>query len=184
MRKKPPRYAIRQRTCHSNRATDPPKEEQMRRVIAGICMALSLAMVGAAPAGAASTTVQGTGSYEQLVVKNGAGNLVFKLHAPGGKCDIKYLLVRFRDRDGTRYSMEAGCYPGPVWAANVVRGTNLVDCPRFTLAYNQTGSVWTGTIPRTCLRGLAGPVKVTESYVDDYSPNVNEVPATTYVAQG
>jgi hypothetical protein len=25
---------------------------------------------------------------------------------------------------------------------------------------------------------------VTESYVDDYSPNVNEVPATTYVAQG
>jgi hypothetical protein len=27
-------------------------------------------------------------------------------------------------------------------------------------------------------------VKVTESYVDDYSPNINEVPATKYVAQG
>jgi hypothetical protein len=174
-----------QRTCPKfEPAADPPKEEQMRRVIAGTCMALSLAMVGVAPAGAASTTVQGTGSYEQLGVKNGAENLVFKIHAPGGKCDIKYLLVRFRDRDGTRYSMEAGCYPGPVWAANVVRGTSLVDCPRFTLTYNQTGSVWTGTIPRTCLRGLAGPVKVTESYVDDYTPNVNEVPATTYVAQG
>ena len=156
----------------------------MRRMIMGTFMALSLAMVGAVPAGAASTTVQGTGSYDKLVVKNGAENLVFKIYAPGGKCDVRYLLVRFRDRDGTRYSMEAGCYPGAVWAANVVRGTSLVDCPSFTLTYNQTGSVWTGTLPRTCLRGLAGAVKVTESYVDDYSPNVNEVPATAYVAQG
>ena len=156
----------------------------MRRVIVGTCMALSLAMVGVSPAGAASTTVQGTGSYEQLVVKNGVQNLVFKSYAPGGACDIRYLVIRFRDRDGTRYSMEAGCYPGGGWAANVVRGSNLVDCPRFTLTYSQTGSVWTSTIPRTCLRGLAGPVKVTESYVIDSSPNTNEVPPTTYVAQG
>jgi len=27
-------------------------------------------------------------------------------------------------------------------------------------------------------------VKVTDSYVDDYSPNINEVPATKYVKQG
>jgi hypothetical protein len=161
----------------------PPEEEQMRRVIVGTCMALSLAMVGVAPAGAATTTVQGTGSYEQLVVKNGAQKLVFKIHAPGGDCDIRYLMVRLRDRDGTRYSMEAGCYFGE-WAANVVRGEALVECPAFTLTYNETESMWTGAIPRTCLRGLAGSVKVTESYVDDYSPNLNEVPATSYVAQG
>lgn len=156
----------------------------MRRLIAVICVALNLAIVGVAPAGAASTTVQGTGSYEQLVVKNGAQKLVFKIHAPGGGCDIRYLRVNFRDRDGTRYSMEAGCYSGGVWAANVVRGMDLVDCPSFTLAYNATEGVWTGAIPRTCLRRLAGSVKVTDSYVDDYSPNLNEVSATPYVAQG
>jgi len=27
-------------------------------------------------------------------------------------------------------------------------------------------------------------VKVTDAYVDDYSPNINEVPATKYVKQG
>jgi len=156
----------------------------MRRVIVGTCLALTLAMIGITPAGAASTTVQGTGSYEQLVVKNGTQNLVFKIHAPGGKCGIKYVRVTFRDRDGTRYSMEAGCYPGGVWAANVMRRMSLVDCPGFTFKYDQAGSVWTSTIPRSCLNGLAGSVKVTESFLDDYSPNINEVPATPYVAQG
>jgi len=38
--------------------------------------------------------------------------------------------------------------------------------------------------PPKCLNGLAADVKVTESYVDDYSPNSNEVPATKYVSQG
>ena len=156
----------------------------MSRLITGTLMALSLALIGAIPAGAASTTVEGTGSYEKLVVKNGNQNLVFNLHAPGGKCDIKYLSVKFRDRDGTRYEMNGGCYPGAVWAASLVRGETLVECPTFTLKYNRTAGVWTGSIPRTCLRRLDAAVKVTGSYVDDYSPNVNEVPATRYVAQG
>jgi hypothetical protein len=34
------------------------------------------------------------------------------------------------------------------------------------------------------LKRLGAAVKVTESYVDDYSPNINEVPATRYVSQG
>ena len=156
----------------------------MRRLIVGTCVALSLALIGTAPAGAASTTVQGTGSYEKLVVKNGNQNLVFQIHAPGGKCVIKYLAVKFRDRDGTRYEMNGGCYPGPVWAASLVRGTKLVNCAKFTLKYNATKGVWTGTIPRTCLKGLASVIKVTESYVDDYSPNINEVPDTKYVKRG
>lgn len=156
----------------------------MRRLIMGTCIALSLGMMGVSPAGAASTSVLGTGSYEKLVVKNDAKSLIFKIFAPGGECNIKYVAVKFRDRDGTRYEMDGGCYPGAVWASSLVRGTKLVDCPTFTLKYNATGGVWSASIPRTCLNGLAAAVKVTESYVDDYSPNVNEVPATKYVSQG
>jgi len=80
--------------------------------------------------------------------------------------------------------VDGGCYPGDTWAASLVRGTALVDCDGFKLTFNDTNTVWTGSIPRSCLKRLAGPVKVTESYVDDYSPNINEVPATNYVAQG
>lgn len=161
-----------------------PKEQQMRRWIIGAFMALSVVMMAVAPAGAASTTVHGTGSYEKLVVKNGTKALVFKIFAPGGECAVKYISVKFRDRDGTRYQMEAGCYPGAVWASNLVRGQKIVDCPKFRLNYNATGDVWTATIPRTCLKQLAPAVKVTESYVDDYTPSPGEVPATKYVAQG
>ena len=127
---------------------------------------------------------EGTGSYDKLVVNNAAKKLVFKVFAPGGECDIKYLHVKFRDRDGTKYEMDGGCYPGATWAASLVRGTAIVDCDGFKLTFNDTNTVWTGSIPRSCLKKLAGPVKVTESYVDDYSPNINEVPATKYVAQG
>jgi hypothetical protein len=104
--------------------------------------------------------------------------------APGEECDIKYLQVKFRDRDGTRYEMDGGCYPGGVWAASLVKGKKIVSCPKFRLRFNDTSSVWTGKIPRTCLKGLDAAVKVTYSYVDDYSPNLNEVPATKYVKQG
>lgn len=155
----------------------------MRRLIAGTCMALTMALIGATTAGAASTMVEGSGSYEKLVVKNGK-NLVFKVFAPGGECDIKYLTVKFRDRDGTRYLIDGGCYPGGVWASSLVRGDVLMDCPGFTLKFKESGSVWTGKVPRSCLKRLAGAVKVTESYVDDYSPTINEVPATKYVKRG
>jgi hypothetical protein len=147
-------------------------------------MALLVAIIGSAPALAATITINGTNSYEKLVVNNANKQLVFKLHAPGGACAINYLNVKFRDRDGTRYEMDGGCYPGATWAASLVRGQNLVDCSGFTLKYNQTKSIWTGTIPRTCLKKLAGPIRVTESYVNDYSPNPGEVPATKYVRQG
>ena len=154
------------------------------RALLAAGLAIVMVTVGAVSAQAASTTVQGTGSYDKLVVNNGTQNLVFKVFAPGGECDIRYLRVKFRDRDGTRYTMEAGCYPGAVWAASLVRGQTIVDCSGFTLTYNTERSVWTGKIPRTCLIGLGGDVKVTESFVDDYSPMVNEVPPTGYVNQG
>ena len=155
----------------------------MRKLMIGLTATALMITMGTV-AQAASITVQGTGSYDKLVVNNGDTNLVFKIHAPGGKCDIKYLKVAFRDRDGTRFAMDGGCYPGPTWAASLVKGQRLIDCGRFTLKFNADTSVWTGTIPRNCLNGLAGAIKVTESYVDDYSPNINEVPATRYVAKG
>lgn len=139
--------------------------------------------VGLVPAQAATTSVNGSGSYEKLVVNNGTKNLVFKLHAPGGACDIQYLAVKFRDRDGTRYAMDGGCY-GVKWAASLARGDKLVDCADFRLRYNADKGVWTGTIPRTCLKRLGSAIKVTESYVQDGTPVVNEVPATKYVRQG
>lgn len=156
----------------------------MGRLAASFCIAVIMAMVGAVPAQAATTSVTGAGSYQKLVVINGANNLVFKIHAPGGKCAVRYIRVTFRDRDGTAYQMDAGCYPGAVWDANVVRGDAIVACPDFTFRYNADKGIWTATIPRTCLNGLASAVKVTESFVDDYSPNPGEVPATQYVSQG
>jgi len=155
----------------------------MRKLAAIVTTALMITAMGTA-AQAASTSVDGTESYEKLVVNNGNNNLVFKLHAPGGKCAIKYLQVKFRDRDGTAYEMNGGCYPGAVWAASLVRGDKLIDCNNFTLKYNATSSVWTGTIPRTCLNRLGGAIKVTYSYVDDYSPMPGEVTGTKYVAKG
>jgi len=155
----------------------------MRKLMIGLT-ALALTITMGSVAQAASTTVEGSGSYEKLVVNNGNNNVTFRIHAPGGKCDIRYLKVAFRDRDGTRYAMEAGCYPGATWAANIVRGDRLIDCGRFTLRFDADKSVWTATIPRNCLARLGAAIKVTASYVDDYTPNANEVPATPYVAKG
>jgi hypothetical protein len=156
----------------------------MRKLLIGIMASALMIMTGAAAEGA-STSVEGQGSYDKLVVNNGDTNLVFKIHAPGGKCEIKYLKVAFRDRDGTRFAMDGGCYPGPTWAASLVKGGDrLIDCGGLTLKFNADKSVWTGTIPRSCLNGLGGAIKVTESYVDDYTPNINDVPATRYVAKG
>ena len=156
----------------------------MRRPVIGLLTALALLLGSAIPALGASTSVTGSGSYEKLVVNNGSKALVFKIHAPGGECAIKYLAVKFRDRDGTRYAIDGGCYPGPTWGISLVRGDTLVDCGGYTLTYNTDKGFWTGKVPRTCLKRLGAAVKVTESYVDDYSPTINEVPATRYVAQG
>ena len=93
----------------------------MRRVIAGLCVVMSLAVVGATPAGAATATVEGTGSYDKLVVNNAAKKLVFKVFAPGGECAIKYVQRevprprRHEIRDGRRLlpRCHMGRQPGP-----------------------------------------------------------------------
>ena len=143
-----------------------------------------IAAMGTA-AQAASTSVNGTGSYEKLVVNNGNQNLVFKIHAPGGKCDIKYLQVKFRDRDGTRYEMDGGCYPGAVWAASLVRGDSDHRLRRLLAEVQRDEQRVDRHHPAHLSRtALGGAVKVTYSYVDDYSPMPGEVLGTPYVAKG
>lgn len=154
----------------------------MRKILILICTTM-LAMTPLI-ANAATTSVNGTGSYEKLTINNGAKNLVFKVFAPGGKCNIKYLQVKFRDRDGTAYQIDGGCYPGNVWIASLVRNDKIIDCSGYSLKFNAKGKVWTATIPRTCLKKLGSAVKETYSYVDDFSPMPGEVPPSKYVKQG
>ncbi len=157
----------------------------MRRVltIAALALAVPLLAFGP-PAQAATEKVAGTGSYKKLVIKNGNSNLVFKLKAPGGTCSIKYLTVKFRDRDGTRYAIDGGCYPGAVWGKSLVKGDTIKKCSDFSLKYATAKGLWTAKIPRSCLKGLGGAVKVTESYVDDYTPQGGLVPKTGYIKRG
>jgi hypothetical protein len=156
----------------------------MKRLAVALCVVAFAAAAATAPALADSTSVKGTNSYKKLVVDNGNKNLVFKLTAPGPGCSkMKYLAVKFEDKDGTAYEMDGGCY-GIDWAASLVRGEKLVDCKGFSLDFDKKKDVWTGTIPRSCLKKLGGTIKVTESYIDDYSPAPGEVPATKWVKQG
>jgi hypothetical protein len=148
------------------------------------CLGLVLAGLVAAPAQAAKTSVNGTNAYKKLVLDNQQKRVVLKMTAPGGPCSIKYLKATFRDKDGTTYSVDGGCYPGAVWAASLTRGNKLVDCGGLSLGYNADKGVWTAKVPRGCLKKLADRIKVTESYVDDYSPNPGYAGPTKYVARG
>ncbi len=47
----------------------------MRKLILWFCVAAAVTMVGGAAAQAATTSVNGTGSYQKLVVNNAAKNL-------------------------------------------------------------------------------------------------------------
>ena len=156
----------------------------MRKLAIAVCAILVAAFAVAAPAAADSTSVKGTNAYKKLVVDNGNKNLVFTLTAPGPGCSkMKYLVVKFKDKDGTAYAMDGGCY-GVDWIPSVVRGDKIVDCQGFSLKFDKKKDSWTGTIPRSCLKKLGGTIKVTESYIDDYSPAPGEAPATKWVKQG
>lgn len=135
-------------------------------------------------ADAATTKVAGTNAYEKLVLSNGTNAIVFKVYGPGGDCQIKYLDVSFRDKDGTRYAADAGCYPGGVWAASLTKGDELIDCSGYTMAYNVDKGFWKAVVPRSCLSDLADQVRVTESWLDDYSAFPGEAGPTKYVARG
>ena len=145
------------------------------------CLGLVL---GAAPAQAAKTSVTGTNAYEKLLVDNKQRKLVLTMWAPGGPCEIKYLAAKLRDKDGTKYTVSGGCYPGATWAASLSRGKKLVDCGGLKLAWNADKGFWRAVVPRSCLKKLDDRVKVTESYVDDYSPSPGYAGPTKYVGRG
>jgi len=134
---------------------------------------------------AAQTSVEGTGAYEKLVLANRQTKVVVRMYGPGGgPCDIKYVTAKIRDRDGTRYTIAGGCYGKGEWAVSLSRGTTLVECDGLKLVYQETGGYWNGVMPRSCLSRLANRIKVTTSWIDDYSPTVNEAGPTRYVARG
>ena len=157
----------------------------MRKLAAAVCAVLMIGAAATAPALADTTTVKGTNSYKKLVVDNGNKSLVFKLTAPGPGCkNMKYLAVKFEDKDGTAYEMEGGCYGASDWVPSLVRGEKVLNCKDFTLKFNKQKGVWTGDIPRACLNKLGGTIKVTESGTDDSSAMPGDVPATKWVKKG
>jgi hypothetical protein len=143
---------------------------------------LALLVPGAAHA--AQTSVEGTGAYEKLVLANKQTKIVVKMYGPGGgPCEVDYVTAKLRDKDGTRYTIAAGCYPGAVWGVSLSRGDQLVECEDLKLAYQSTDGYWNGVMPRSCLDDLANRVKVTTSWIDDGSPTANEAGPTRYVAR-
>ena len=161
-----------------------PTGGNMRKLAAAVCAVLMIGAAATAPALADTTSVKGTNSYKKLVVDNGNKSLVFKLTAPGPGCkNMKYLAVKFGDKDGTAYQMDGGCYQA-AWVPSLVRGDKVLKCKNFTLKFDKQKGVWTGDIPRSCLKNLGGTIKVTESWIDDYSAMPGEAPATKWVKQG
>lgn len=150
-----------------------------------VLLLASLVLLAPGAAHAAKTSVEGTGNYEKLVLANLKNKVVVKMHGPGGgPCDIKYVAATLRDKDGTRYTIDAGCYPGGTWIISLSRGSKLVECEGLKLTYQTTGGFWNGVMPRSCLKRLADRIKVTTSTIDDYSPTVSEAGPTNYVRRG
>jgi hypothetical protein len=156
----------------------------MRRLALSVLLACLAGLLAPAHASAATASVSGTNAYKRLTVNNADARVVLTLKAPGGACDIKYLRVNLRDKDGTRYSVDAGCYPGATWASSLVRGSRLVSCSGLRLGYDEDRGQWRAIVPRTCLTGLANRIKSTSSYVDDYSPAPGEAGPTPWIARG
>jgi hypothetical protein len=156
----------------------------MKRIVGGVLVALVITVGMTGSAQAATGRVLGTNSYKKLAINNDTTTLTFKLFAPGGKCSVKYLKVVFTDRKGTTFSVDGGCYPGAVWIRSLSKGDDLVKCSGYTLTYNKTAGFWLATVPRSCLVGLGPAIKVTDSWVDDYSPMPGEAGPSGWIAQG
>ncbi len=156
----------------------------MRQLLV-LIVGFTLLVVSGPPVHAAKTSVEGTNAYTKLVLLNKQSQVQVKMFGPGGgDCSVKYLQTTVRDKDGTRYRLAAGCYPGATWAVSLEQGGDLVECEGASLAYVEADGYWRGKVPRSCLGGLANRIKVTTSSLDDYSPTPGEAGPTRYVARG
>ena len=166
----------------------------MRPTRTGTTPRLALAVAAAAitatslapPASGATTSVEGTGVYDRLVLANNQDTVVIKAYGPkpaSGTCDWS-VNAKFRDGDGTNYTVTRACYGEDTLATSLSRGTTLKQCGGLAYSYNNTSGFYRFSVPRTCLTGLANRIKVTRSVMDLGSPSPSEAGPTAYVARG
>jgi hypothetical protein len=132
-----------------------------RRTIAVGVAVVAMILATTVPAYAATATVSGVSDITKMVVNNGDNSLVVKVYGPGGKCAIRWVSAEIKSKNGATYKAIGGCYPGAVWAASLEKGTKVVKCADFRLAYKPKGGFWKFTIPRSCVPKMADKVKVT-----------------------
>ncbi len=157
-------------------------------IAAAILMSTTLGLPAAV---GATTSVNGSGVYQKLVLANNQNAVVLKMYGPRAAADSCDWSVNatMRDVDGTRYTVTRACYGGEadgedVYATSLSRGTTLKACGGLAFSYNDTADFYRFSIPRTCLTGLANRIKVTKSEMELNTPSINEAGPTPYVARG
>jgi hypothetical protein len=159
----------------------------MRRTALALVLAFLAALLVAAPpaATAAETTVDGRGVVDRLWFANQQERLVVRVFAPGGRCRIDSVSVRFRDRDGTRYRLSGFCVSEDPrdWRTRLTRRGRTVDCDQMRLVYRPSGEFWRGVVNRSCLRRLGNTVRVDRATVDT-GDDVGRAGPTRFVARG
>jgi hypothetical protein len=158
----------------------------MRRTALALVVACLTALLVATPAAhAAETTVDGRGVVDRLWFSNQQERLVVRVHAPGGRCRVDAVSVRFRDRDGTRYRLSGTCVSEDPreWRTQLSRRGRVVQCDEMRLVYRPSGEFWRGVVDRSCLRRLGNKVRVHRATVDT-GTRVGSAGPTRYVARG
>jgi hypothetical protein len=156
-----------------------------RTALTLVLACLAALLVGAPSASADDTSVRGRGAVERLWFDNQERRLVVRVFAPGGRCDIDSVTVKFRDRDGTKYKLAGTCvHRNPdQWTTRLSRGAHAVQCDEMRLVFKPSGGFWRGVVYRDCLRGLGNKVRVVSARVDTGS-SVGKAGPTRYVARG
>jgi hypothetical protein len=155
-----------------------------RTALALTLACLASLLVGAPAASADEVSVDGRRVVDRLWFDNQQHRLVVRVFAPGGRCNVDSVSVRFRDRDGTRYKLAGTCVSGDrdQWTTRLSRRSTTVPCDQKKLVYKPSGRFWRGVVDRDCLRGLGNKVRVLARV--DTGSNVGKAGPTRYVARG
>ena len=169
-----------------------PQFKNALRPLGALLAALALLVGLAGPAAAESTTVSGAagGPLKKMFVSNGTNAVVAKVHGPGKTCDrVRWVKIRLRDGDGTKYAAIGACYPGDPasgggWKTSLETDSALVSCDGFTLTYDGTANFWRFQVPRSCLTELANRIKVSGELVTTTSAIGGEAGPTPWLSRG
>ena len=156
-----------------------------RTALALVLACLASLLVGAPSASADDTSVGGRGVVDRLWFDNQQERLVVRVFAPGGRCAVDSVSVRFRDRDGTKYRLAGTCVSRDPdqWTTRLSRGSRAVQCDQMKLVFKPSGGFWRGVVNRDCLRRLGNKVRVLSARVDT-GTSVGKAGPTRYVARG